>query len=359
MNKLSVGVVGCGYWGPNLIRNFYENDNIEVRYVCDTDPGKLGKIDRRYPTVKTTVNYQDLLADPTLDAVVIATPVRAHFPLAQQALAANKHVVVEKPMCMSSAECEALVALAEERKLVLMVDHTFAYHGAVRRIKEVIDRGELGDILYFDSVRINLGLFQSDVNVVWDLAVHDLSIMDHLLGVTPKSVHATGACHAGNGIEDIAYCAFSFDNNLIANLNVSWLSPVKVRQMLIGGTKKMVVYDDLTPMEKIRIYDKGISVSQPQNDENRYEKLVQYRIGDMYSPVYDQSEALKTEVAHFVDCVRNGKRPITDGRSGLRIVRMLEAIEASLKTGQPQQICLDGAGVETAKKTVSTAGNKR
>ena len=338
MNQLSVGVVGCGYWGPNLIRNFFENDRVELRYVCDLIPDKLAKIARRYPTVKATVNYQDLLGDSTLDAIVVATPVRTHFRLAQQALSANKHVLVEKPMCMSSMECEALVALADERTKVLMVDHTFAYHGAVKRIKEVMDGGELGDLLYFDSVRINLGLFQSDVNVVWDLAPHDLSIMDYLIGQTPKTVHATGACHAGNGIEDIAYITLTFENNLIAHFNVSWLSPVKVRQMLIGGTKKMIAYDDLTPMEKIRVYDKGISIAEPQNYENHYVNLIQYRIGDMHSPVFDLTEALKIEIGHFVDCVLQGKQPITDGRSGWRIVRILEAANISLKTGQPQEI---------------------
>jgi len=342
VNQLKVGVVGCGYWGPNLIRNFYENERVDLRYICDLVPEKLTRMARRYVTARMTVNYQDLLNDPELDAIVIATPVHTHFRLAQQALLANKHVLVEKPMCMSAAECRALVTLAESRKLVLMVDHTFAYHGAIKRIKESIDVGELGDILYFDSVRINLGLFQSDVNVVWDLAPHDLSIMDHLLGRTPRVVHATGACHAGNGIEDIAYITLTFDTNLIAHFNVSWLSPVKVRQMLIGGTKKMIVYDDLTPMEKIRVYDKGISISEPHSYQSGFMNSIQYRIGDMHSPVYDLTEALQTEVSHFVDCVQSGRQPITDGRSGLRIVQILEAANVSLKTGQPQEIA-DGS----------------
>lgn len=348
MNQLSVGVVGCGYWGPNLIRNFYENDRVELSYVCDLQAEKVARITRRYATVKATVNYRDLLDDPALDAIVIATPVHTHFRLAQQALGADKHVLVEKPMCMSSAECQALIALADDRRRVLMVDHTFAYHGAVRRIKEVIDRGELGDILYFDSTRINLGLFQSDVNVVWDLAPHDLSIMDYLLGRTPKTVHATGACHAGNEIEDIAYITLNFDTNLIAHLNVSWLSPVKVRQVLIGGTKKMIVYDELTPLEKIRVYDRGISITEPQSYESGYVNLIQYRIGDMHSPVYDLTEALQVEVDHFVDCVLNNEQPITDGRAGLRIVRVLEAANSSLKTGKPQEICCEGSTLPQA-----------
>jgi predicted dehydrogenase len=261
--------------------------------------------------------------------------------LAHLALSAGKHVLVEKPMCMTSVECEQLIAVADEKKKVLMVDHTFAYHGAVSLIKGVIERGELGEILYFDSVRINLGLFQSDVNVVWDLAPHDLSIMDYLLGQTPITVHATGACHAGNGVEDIAYITLTFENNTIAHFNVSWLSPVKVRQILIGGTKKMIAYDDLTPMEKVRIYDKGISISEETRDYNsQYVNQVSYRIGDMHSPVIDITEALKIEVAHFVDCVLAGKQPITDGRAGLRTVRILEAANASLKTGQPQALGL-------------------
>lgn len=341
MRQLTVGVVGCGYWGPNLIRNFYENERAELRYVCDLVPEKLAKFARRYPTVNTTVNYEDLLNDPGLDAVVIATPVHTHFRLSQQALSAGKHVLVEKPMCMTSQECQALVSLAAANNLVLMVDHTFAYHGAVTRIKDVIDRGELGEILYFDSIRINLGLFQSDVNVVWDLAPHDLSIMDYLLGQTPKTVHATGACHAGNGIEDIAYITLTFENNLIAHFNVSWLSPVKVRQMLIGGTKKMIVYDDLTPLEKVRIYDKGISIAEANAYDSQYVNQIQYRIGDMHSPVIDLTEALKVEVAHFVDCVLEGRQPITDGLSGWRTVRILEAANVSIKTGQPQDLSLD------------------
>lgn len=341
VRQLSVGVVGCGYWGPNLVRNFYENEQVELRYVCDLSAEKLAKLARRYPTVKATVDYQDLLNDPTLDAIVIATPVHTHFKLAHMALSAGKHVLVEKPMCMTSVECEELIAVADQKKKVLMVDHTFAYHGAVTRIKDVIDHGELGEILYFDSVRINLGLFQSDVNVVWDLAPHDLSIMDYLLGQTPKTVHATGACHAGNGVEDIAYITLTFENNTIAHFNVSWLSPVKVRQILIGGTRKMIVYDDLTPMEKVRIYDKGISISEETRGYNsQYVNQVSYRVGDMHSPVIDITEALKIEVVHFVDCVLQGKQPITDGRAGLRTVRILEAANASLKTGQPQELSL-------------------
>ncbi len=332
---LSVGVVGCGYWGPNLIRNFFEHESVELRYVCDLFPEKLAKIGRRYPTVRLTTQYHELLDDPGLAAIVIATPVNSHYLLAKQALSAGKHVLVEKPMCSTSAECLELVAMAAERKRTLMVDHTFIYNGAVKRIKEEINSGALGDIVYFDSIRINLGLFQNDVNVIWDLAPHDLSVMDYLLGRNPRTVHATGARHAGNGIEDIAYISLSFEDNFIAHFHVSWLSPVKIRQILIGGTKRMIAYDDLQPMEKVRIYDKGITVEQPQSEEHRYRNLIQYRIGDMYAPVLDLSEALKTEVAHFVECVQTGRKPMSDGEAGLRIVNILEAADRSIHSGKP------------------------
>lgn len=333
-----VGVVGCGYWGPNLIRNFYENNQVEVRYVCDLDLDKLVRMHKRYPSVKPTTQFEKMLEDPEIDAIVIATPVHTHYPLARKALEANKHVLVEKPMCMTSAQCRELIAMAEERSLVLMVDHTFVYHGAVRRIKQAIDSGQLGELLYFDSVRINLGLFQSDINVIWDLAPHDLSVMDYLLGKTPLTVHATGTSHTASGIEDIAYITLTFDNSLIAHFHVSWLSPVKIRQVLIGGTNQMIVYDDMTPMEKVRIYDKGITVNNPETEEQRYQNLIQYRVGDMFAPNLDLSEALKIEVAHFVDCVLNGTKPLTDGYAGLRVVQILESANASLATKQPQEL---------------------
>ncbi len=335
-------MVGCGYWGPNLIRNFFEHDRVELKMVCDQVAAKMEKIGKRYPTVGLTTDYPDLLRDPNVDAIVIATPVHTHFPLAKAALEAGKHVLVEKPMCMTSAECMELIALAEERQLTLMVDHTFVYHGAVRRMKAQIESGELGEILYFDSVRVNLGLFQSDINVVWDLAPHDLSIMDYLLQRIPHTIHASGACHAGNNLEDVAYITLNFEDNLIAHFHVSWLSPVKIRQMLIGGTRKMIVYDDLQPMEKIRIYDKGIDIHPHETDEERYQNLIKYRIGDMHSPVLDLTEALRVEVDHFVDCVLNGKRPITDGEAGLRVVQILEAANKSLETGKPQSLSASG-----------------
>lgn len=337
---IRVGVVGCGYWGPGLVRNFYENDLVELKYICDLQPERLAKLKKRYPTVNATTNYDDLLNDPALDAIAVATPVDSHYMLAKKALEHGKHVLVEKPMCTTSQQCLDLVATAEDRRLTLMVDHTFVYHPAIRQIKDIMDRGELGEILYFDSVRVNLGLFQSDVNVIWDLAPHDLSIIDFLLDQTPMSVSAHGACHAGNGMEDIAYINLEFEKNLIAHLNVSWLSPVKIRHIMIGGTKKMICYDDLQPAEKIRVYDKGISVTQPNSDENRYQNLIQYRLGDMYVPVTPVSEALQTEIAHFVDCVMNKKKPITDGRAGLRVVKLLELANESIKQHKPQPLSM-------------------
>lgn len=343
-NNLTVAVVGCGYWGPNLIRNFYENPQVTLKFVCDLDVAKLQKIAQRYPSVTPTTRYDDLLTDPALDAIVIATPVHTHFPLARMALESGKHVLVEKPMAMTSRECQELIELAEKKNLTLMVDHTFVYHGVTRRMKQEIDSGNLGDLLYFDSVRINLGLFQSDINVVWDLAPHDLSMMDYLVGKTPISVQASGASHAGTGLANIAYLSLQFENNLIAHFNVSWLSPVKVRHILVGGTKSMMAYDDLQPSEKLRIYDKGITVEQPKSDEERYQNLVGYRVGDMLAPVCDSTEALKVEVAHFVDCVLNGKTPISDGKAGLRVVQILEAADKSLASGKPEPLAaLTGA----------------
>lgn len=335
---LGVAVVGCGYWGPNLIRNFYENEQVQLVAVCDLDPNKLRKIGRRYPNVVLETDFEALLDNPSVDAVAIATPVHTHYPMAQKALQAGKHVLVEKPISMNSQQCLELIELAQNKGLVLMVDHTFVYHGAVRRMKQELESGNLGELLYFDSVRINLGLFQSDINVIWDLAPHDLSIMNYLIGKQPVSVHASGSCHAGNGLEDIAYITIHFEDNVIAHFHVSWLSPVKARKILVGGTEKMMVYDDLEPMEKLRIYDKGITMAQPQSEEERYASLVGYRIGDMMTPVLDLTEALKVEIAHFVDCALNGKTPLTDGRAGLRIVQILEATNESLRTGQPQFI---------------------
>lgn len=326
---IRVGVIGYGYWGPNLVRNFSEAPGTSVAGVCDARPERLALVERRYPGVQVTTRVEELLANPAIDAVAISTPVSAHFELAMQALRAGKHVMVEKPMTSTSAEALTLIAEAEQRGLVLMVDHTFVYTGAVRKIRELITSGRLGDLYYYDSVRVNLGLFQHDVDVIWDLAVHDLAIMEYVLGVQPCAITAAGMSHVAGGPENIAYITAFFEDNLIAHVNVNWLSPVKVRRTLIGGSKQMIVYDDMEPSEKVKVYDKGITVTN--GPESVYKMLIGYRTGDMYSPQLDVTEALRIEAQHFADCIEHGKRPITDGYAGLRVVRMLEAATQSMK----------------------------
>lgn len=326
---LGVGVIGYGYWGPNLVRNFMEAQGARVVSVCDLSAGRLAPLAARYPTVKLTTDYRELLSDPRVDAILIATPVASHFELAMAALRAGKHLLVEKPLAANSEQALRLVEEAERRRLVLMVDHTFIYTGAVRKIRELIAGGALGEIYYYDSVRINLGLFQHDVNVVWDLAVHDLSIMDYVLPARPVAVSATGISHLQGQPENVAYITLFFENKLIAHVHVNWLSPVKVRRTLIGGSEKMIVYDDLEPSEKLKVYDKGVTVAQ--HPEDVYELLVSYRSGDMWAPRFDTAEALRTEAHHFVECVERGVRPETDGPEGLRIVRIMEAAEQSLR----------------------------
>jgi predicted dehydrogenase len=326
--SITVGVIGCGYWGPNLIRNFAENEAASLRWVCDRDARRLEKISRRYPAACASTDHTELIADPQLDAVVISTPVATHYAFARAALLAGKHVLVEKPFTASAREGEELIALASARGLTLMVDHTFLYTGAVRRIKELVASGEIGDLLYFDSVRINLGLFQHDVNVLWDLAPHDLSIMDHVLQQNPEAVVATGGKHF-NDLADMAFITVYFPGNLVAHVNVNWLSPVKVRTTLIGGKDKMLVWNDLEPDEKIKVYDKGINIT-PGRPEDVYKMLVSYRSGDMWAPRLDNTEALQTEALHFIDCIENNKQPETDGPAGLRLVNMIEAAETSL-----------------------------
>ncbi|MBZ5559479.1 MAG: Gfo/Idh/MocA family oxidoreductase [Acidobacteriia bacterium] len=325
---INVGIIGLGYWGPNLLRNFADAAGARVTVVCDRDAARLAAAAARYPGVAATRDAREVFDDPGVDAVAIATPVSTHFELAMRALAAGKHVLVEKPMAASSAEAQRLIEEAARRRRVLMVDHTFVYTGAVRKIASLVSSGELGDIYYYDSVRVNLGLFQHDVNVIWDLAVHDLSVMDYVLPSRPRAVSATGVSHVAGGHENIAYLTLFFDNNLIAHIHVNWLAPVKIRRTLIGGSQRMIVYDDLEPSEKIKIYDKGITVnSQP---DSVYQLLVGYRAGDMWAPQLPATEALKTEVAHFVECVERGTAPLTDGASGLRVVRLVEAASESM-----------------------------
>ncbi len=325
---MKIAIVGLGYWGPNLIRNFLSVEHIDTVIGCDKDRVRLDKIKRRFPEIEATDSYDDILRRDDVEMVAIATPVSSHYSLAKKALEAGKHCFIEKPMTGTVEEAEDLIECAEKRGLKLMVDHTFIYTGAVRKMKELITAGTLGELYYFDSVRVNLGLFQHDVNVVWDLAPHDLSIMDYLIDKHPVSVSAVGSCHVGNGLENIAYLTVNFDNDIIAHFHVNWLAPVKIRKTLIGGTKSMIVYDDMEMSEKVKVYDKGIEV---KTQEGIYETLVQYRTGDMSAPKLDQTEALTLEAQHFVDCVLNGKTPITDGISGLNVVRILEASEKSIK----------------------------
>jgi predicted dehydrogenase len=326
---VGVAVVGCGYWGPNLIRNFSTCPASSVVALCDQNPQTLAKAGTLCPSARRTQEFADLLADPTVEAVAVATPVASHAALATRALEAGKHVLIEKPLATSAREAEELVRLAERLGRTLMVDHTFIYSPPVRKIRELIDTGELGDIYYLDSVRINLGLFQNDVNVLWDLAPHDLSIVDYLLGRLPRSVAATGACHAAGDLEDVAYLNLDFGGGLLASFHVNWLSPVKVRHLIVAGSKKSLVYNDLNPWEPIKVYDRGITVAE--SPEARRGVLISYRTGDIWSPHLEQSEPLQNVVRHFAHCIRTGETPLTDGRAGLRVVRILDAAQRSIK----------------------------
>ena len=332
---IRIGVIGYGYWGPNVLRNFHNLEGCEVVVVCDKSAEALRRVKQAYPSVQVTSDFREALSATNVDAMAVVTPVWTHFELAKAALENGKHVFVEKPFTSTAAEAEQLIELADRKKLQIMVDHTFLFTGAVRKIRQLIEEGDLGKLYYYDSTRVNLGLFQHDVNVIWDLAPHDLSIMDHLLKGKPETVIATGAKHV-NGHEDMAYITLYFRDNMIAHINVNWLSPVKVRTTLIGGEKKMVVLNDLDPGEKIKIYDKGV---EKTNGKGVYELLVSYRSGDMWAPKIDHVEALRTESKYFIDCISKNERPFNDGVAGLRVVKLLEAADKSLKErGKP--ICL-------------------
>lgn len=326
---IKFGVIGYGYWGPNLVRNLFEVSETTVVAVSDMREDRLQLVGSRYPSIRVTTDYTSLLNDPEIDAIAIATPVSTHFRLAMDALRAGKHVLVEKPMASSTEEAVRLLDEANRRGLVLMVDHTFVYTGAVRKIKEIVDAGKIGDIYYYDSTRVNLGLFQHDVDVLWDLAVHDLAIMSYILPKSPVAVAATGIKHVRGGTENLAYLTMFFEDNTIAHVNVNWLSPVKLRRTLIGGSKQMIVYDDMEPSEKIKVYDRGITLSDSK--EGLYNALIGYRSGDMFAPQLDVSEALKVELMHFADCVCTGRIPITGAQAGLQIVRLLESASQSMK----------------------------
>lgn len=333
-----IGVVGYGYWGPNLVRNFQENPDSHVVGVCDSDTGRLDALARRYPGISGFQDVDELLAIPGLDAVVIATPLSSHYALASKAIAAGKHALVEKPLASSSIEARALIEQAESAGVILMVDHTFVYTGAVARIRDLVQSGEIGEVYYYDSVRVNLGLFHHDADVMWDLAVHDLSIMSRVLDEKPAAVSANGVAHVARRPADIAYLTLMFDSPLIAHVHVNWLAPVKVRKTLIGGSKKMIVYDDLEPSEKVKIYDCGIDVETP-DPERLHDILISYRTGDMLAPKIDLREALAIEAKHFIDCIAGRSTPIVDGQAGLELVRVLEAAARSMEAnGAPVQI---------------------
>jgi len=336
---IRVGVVGYGYWGPNLVRNFAETDGVKMSAVCDARPERLALAERRHPGIKTYQSWDDLVADPSLDLVAVSTPVSTHFDIGRAALRSGKHLLVEKPMASDEDQCAGLIDEAASRNLVLMVDHTFAYTPAVRKMRELVVDGSLGDIYYYDSVRINLGLFQHDVNVIWDLAVHDLAIMHFVMPERAVAVSATGISHVEGGLENIGYLTMFFNSKMLAHIHVNWLAPVKVRSTLLGGSKKMVVYDDLEPSEKIKVYDRGITVNANTSADNVYKLMVGYRSGDMWAPRLDTAEALGVEIRHLVDCIEHGKRPVTDGEAGMEVVRILENCTRSMRDrGRPIEL---------------------
>lgn len=328
---IKVAVIGCGYWGPNLIRNFIICPDAELAWICDLNKSRLEKVAMPYPNIKRTTNFNDILNDNTIKAVAIATAVDTHFDIAKACLEKGKHILIEKPLASNISQGEELVNLAKRKKLKLMCDHTFCYTGAVRKMKKIIDSGELGELLYFDSVRINLGLFQHDVNVVWDLAPHDLSILDFIIKETPIQINAHGVCHAGNDLENIAYVSIYYPDSFFAHLHLNWLSPVKIRKTVICGREKMLVWDDLEPVEKIKIYNKGIEIKKIKQ-EQKNKMMVSYRSGDIYIPQLDNTEALFEVAREFIDCIKKNRKPLTDGESGLRILKLLETAEKSIKS---------------------------
>src|ERR1700757_2874152 len=321
------GVIGYGYWGPNIVRNLISMDGCRVPAICDQSAAARRRVERAHPGLKVVSNPADLVSSPDIDVIAVITPVWTHYDLAKAALQNGKHVFVEKPFTSNSAQAEELVDLANRKNLKIMVDHTFLFTGAVRKIKQLVDDGALGKLYYYNSTRVNLGLFQHDVNVIWDLAPHDLSIMDYLMDQSPEALVATGQTHL-NGFEDIAFITLYFPEKIIAHINVNWLSPVKVRTTLVGGEKKMLVWNDLEADEKIKVYDKGVDIA---TCEGVYELLVNYRSGDMWAPQLEQVEALRQELSYFMDCISNDRTPMNDGAAGLRVVKMPQAADKSLR----------------------------
>ena len=323
---IRIGVIGYGYWGPNIVRNLRGLDSARAEIVCDKSPAALDRVRKAYPGIRTSSDPMEVLRSPDIDAVAVITPVWTHYELAKAALENGKHVFIEKPFTSTSAQAEELIELAARKKLTIMVDHTFLFTGAVRKIRELTESGALGDLYYYDSLRVNLGLFQHDVSVIWDLAPHDLAIMDHIIKGDPEAIVATGERHL-NGVEDVAFMTIYYPRNVIAHINVNWLSPVKVRTTLMGGEKRMLVWNDLEADEKVKVYDKGVDIT---NREGVYELLVNYRSGDMWAPQLEQVEALRQELSYFVDCISSGQDPSNNGCAGLRVVKMLEAASESL-----------------------------
>jgi predicted dehydrogenase len=326
---INVGVVGCGYWGPNLVRNFRQSPDCNLKVLCDASDSRLSHMRKLYPDIATTTQVDDLLNDSEIDAVVIATPVRFHYTMAKAALSVGKHVFIEKPMARTEAESAELVSLAERQGLILMIGHTFLFSPAVRRMKEIISAGDIGEVQYIAARRLNLGLFQKDINVAWDLAPHDISILLHLLDELPQSVSCQGSSHVTKGIEDVTMMHLNFRKNRCAFIHNSWLDPKKVRQMTVVGSQRMIVYDDTEPLEKLKIYDARVEV--PPHYDTFAEFTYSYHYGDSYVPYVKQDEPLKLECQHFLECIAEGKTPITNGRLGMEVVRILEASSESLR----------------------------
>jgi len=340
MDRIPVGVIGCGYWGPNLIRNFSSCPLTEVVAVHDASPARLQAARRINSSVKGMASLDEFLALP-IKAVAIATPVSSHFALAVRCLEAGMHVLVEKPLTATVEQAETLLELASQRQRVLMVDHTYLFNPAVRRIKELVDQGELGELNYIDSVRINLGLFQHDINVIWDLAPHDLSIVDYVLGYEPRSISAWGCAHANPGIENIAYVNVDYGDHMLANFHVNWLSPVKIRQMIFAGSRKSLIFNELNTTEPVKVYDRGIEVSDGLEEKRRLQ--VGYRTGDVWSPHIEPLEALQAAVTHFAECIRDDKAPVSNGQLGLRVVRYLEAATRSIRAQGGRVVLSNGS----------------
>jgi predicted dehydrogenase len=339
--QIKIGVVGCGYWGPNLVRNFRSLPDCDMKVMCDLSEKRLTHLRSLYPEVEGSADYHHMLNGIGLDAVIIATAVKSHFPLAKKSLLAGKHTFIEKPMASSAAECEELVDIAHKNGLVLMTGHTFLYSPAVRKIKEIIAKGDLGEIRYISARRLNLGLFQKDINVAWDLAPHDISIIQHIIGEQPVTVNCRGCAHITPGVEDVTTMCLSYPGGRTAIIQSSWLDPRKVREMTIVGSKRMIVYDDVATLEKIRVFD--ARVERPPHYDTFAEFHYAYHYGDVYAPYIKQEEPLKTECQHFLDCINHGTTPLSDGRQGLELVRILEASSESLRQG--------GAAVEFSKQS--------